>query len=131
DGVGKSILAILIEQALAAKVEEICVVIWPGDQDNYLRAAGSHARLVQFIPQPEPLGYAHAVYCARDFCGSDPFLHMVGDHIYVSSGKPSAQQVAEIAQSEACSVSGVQPTRESQLQFFGAVGGRRLPARQN
>lgn len=129
DGTEKSVLAILIEQALAAKVEEICVVVWPGDQENYLRAAGSHANMVRFVPQPEPIGYAHAVYCARSFVGSDPFLHMVGDHLYVSAGKPSAQQVAEMAQAEECSVSGVQPTRESQLQYYGAVGGHRLPGR--
>jgi UTP--glucose-1-phosphate uridylyltransferase len=30
DGHEKSVLGILIEQGLAAKVEEICVVVWPG-----------------------------------------------------------------------------------------------------
>jgi UTP--glucose-1-phosphate uridylyltransferase len=129
DGREKSVLGILIEQALAAKVEEICVVVWPGDESHYLQAAGSHAGMVRFVAQPRPLGYGHAIYCAREFVGSDPFLHMVGDHLYVSAGKPSAQQVAEIAESEECSVSGVQATHESQLPMFGAVSGRRLPGR--
>jgi UTP--glucose-1-phosphate uridylyltransferase len=130
DGREKTVLCILIEQALAARVEEICVVVWPGDESPYLQAAGSHAGMVRFVAQPRPLGYGHAIHCARDFVGSDPFLHMVGDHLYVSAGKPSAQQVAEIAQQEDCSVSGVQATRESQLALFGAVSGRRLPGRQ-
>lgn len=129
DGVEKSVLGILIEQALAAKVEEICVVIWPGDEGRYAQAAGSHAGSVRFVTQPHPLGYGHAIYCAREFVGSDPFLHMVGDHIYVSPGKPSAQQVVETAQSEECSVSGVQPTHESLLAQFGAVAGHRLTGR--
>jgi UTP--glucose-1-phosphate uridylyltransferase len=129
DGHEKSVLGILIEQALAAQVEEICIVVWPGDESRYIQAAGSHAAMVRFIAQPHPLGYGHAIYCARDFVGSDPFLHMVGDHIYVSSGKPSAQQVVEIAQAEECSVSGVQATRESLLPQFGAVAGHRLPGR--
>jgi UTP--glucose-1-phosphate uridylyltransferase len=126
----KPVFRILIEQALAAKVEEICVVVWPGDESRYIQAAGSHAGMVRFVTQPRPLGYGHAIYCARDFVGSDPFLHMVSDHLYVSAGKPSAQQVAEIARAEECSVSGVQATRESQLALFGAVSGRRLPGRQ-
>ena len=129
DGHEKSVLGILIEQALAAKVEEICIVVWPGDESRYLQAAGSHAGMVRFIAQPRPMGYGHAIYCARDFVGSDPFLHMVGDHIYVSAGKPSAAQVVEIAQAEECSVSGVQATRESLLAQFGTVAGHRLAGR--
>ena len=38
----------------------------------------------------------------------------------MSAGKPSAAQVVEIAQAEACSVSGVQATRESLLAQYGA-----------
>ncbi|MEI9973257.1 MAG: sugar phosphate nucleotidyltransferase [Ignavibacteriota bacterium] len=127
DGHEKAVLSILIEQALAAKVEEICVVVWPGDESRYVQAAGNHAGMVRFVAQPRPLGYGHAIYCAREFVGSDPFLHMVGDHLYVSAGKPSAAQVVDIAQAEECSVSGVQATRESLLAQFGAVSGHRLP----
>jgi UTP--glucose-1-phosphate uridylyltransferase len=130
DGHEKSVLRILIEQALAAKVEEICVVVWPGDADRYRQAAGSHAGQVRFLSQDQPLGYGHAIHCAHEFVGSDPFLHMVGDHLYVSAGIPSAAQVVEIAQAEQCSVSGVQATRESLLSQFGAVGGHRLTGRQ-
>ncbi len=131
DGHEKSVLAILIEQALAAKVEAICVVVWPGDEGHYREAAGIHASSVRFVSQPRPLGYGHAIYCAHQFVGSDPFLHMVGDHLYVSAGKPSAQQVAEVAAARECSVSGVQATRESQLPLFGAVGGHRLAGRND
>ena len=131
DGQVKSVLGILIEQALAAKVEEICVVVWPGDESRYIQAAGSHAGMVRFIAQPQPRGYGHAIYCAHEFVGSDPFLHMVGDHLYVSAGRPSAAQVVEIAQAEGCSVSGVQATRESLLPHYGAVAGHRLPGRHD
>ena len=129
DGREKSVLGILIEQALAAKVEEICVVVWPGDESRYVQAAGNHAGMVRFVAQARPLGYGHAIHCAREFVGSDPFLHMVGDHLYVSAGKPSAAQVVEMAQAEECSVSGVQATRESLLTQFGAVSGHRLAGR--
>jgi UTP--glucose-1-phosphate uridylyltransferase len=37
--------------------------------------------------------------------------------------------MVELAQTERCSVSGVQPTRESLLPRYGTVGGRRIPSR--
>jgi len=127
DGERKSLLRILVEQSLAAGVDEIAVVVWPGDEASYAQAAGPHGASVRFIPQPEPRGYAHALHCARGFTQSDPFLHMVGDHLYVSTAaKPSAQRLVELAQNERCSVSGVQPTREGLLQRYGTVGGRRV-----
>ena len=129
DGREKSVLGILIEQALAAGVEEICVVVWPGDEARYSQAAGGYTGAVRFAAQPRPLGYGHAIHCARAFVGADPFLHMVGDHLYVSLGPPATQQVIEVAQAEECSVSGVQATRESQLPLFGAVAGRRQAGR--
>jgi UTP--glucose-1-phosphate uridylyltransferase len=134
DGEGnrKSLLCILIEQSLAAGVEEIAVVVWPGDESSYAQAAGLHAPSVRFIPQAEPRGYGHAIHCARSFTNGDPFLHMVGDHLYVSTAsKPSAQRLVELAQKERCSVSGVQPTRESLLFQYGTVGGRRIPQRSD
>lgn len=130
DGTEKSVLSIQIEQALAADVGEICVVVWPGDETRYAQAAGSLAGAVRFVPQPHPpRGYGHAIYAAREFVGQEPFLHMVGDHLYVSGAKVGVQRLMALAESEACSASGVQPTRESLLPRFGAVAGRRLSGR--
>ncbi|MGA2144663.1 MAG: sugar phosphate nucleotidyltransferase [Bryobacteraceae bacterium] len=132
DGAEKSVLSILIEQSLAAGAEEIAVVVWPGDESRYAQAAGPHASAVRFIPQPEPRGYGHAIHCASSFTGSDPFLHMVGDHLYVSAApKPSAERLVELARAERCSVSGVQATRESLLARYGTVGGRRFAQRSD
>ena len=131
DGQEKSVLGILVEQALTASVEEVCVVVWPGDEARYLQAAGKHAGRLRFVPQPRPLGYAHAVSCARDFTGAEPFLHLVGDHLYVSADtKACAQRLVELAEAESCAVSAVQPTHESLLPRYGTVGGRRMPGRQ-
>jgi UTP--glucose-1-phosphate uridylyltransferase len=131
DGREKSVLAIFIEQALAANVQEICVIVWPEDAARYAQAAGNHGGAVQFIPQPQPRGYAHAIWCAHEFTKGEPFLHMVGDHLYVSAAaKSSALRLVELAESEECAVSGVQPTRESLLPYFGAVAGRRVSGRQ-
>ena len=130
DGVEKSVLGILIEQALTANVGEVCVVVWPGDEARYAQAAGSLAGAVRFVPQEHPGGYGHAIYCAREFVGNEPFLHLVGDHLYVSAATLGVQRLVELAESESCSASGVQPTRESLLPRYGAVAGRRVPGRQ-
>src|SRR5205085_7422821 len=67
DGVTKTALVIIIEEILQAGLEEICVVIWPGDQAAYANAAGTHGSRLKFVEQTAPLGYGHAVHCARGF----------------------------------------------------------------
>lgn len=127
DGDQKSVLHIIIEEAVGTGIDDICVVIAPGDEPAYRQAAGDLAPNLCFVPQTEPLGYGHAVYCARDFVAGEPFLHMVGDHIYLSETQQGcAQQLLEVAQAHACAVSAVQPTRENLLPLFGAVGGHRV-----
>lgn len=132
DGTPKSVLQIIIEEALQAEIEEICVVICPGDAASYTEAAGNHARRLTFIEQTEPLGYAQALYCARDFVADEPFLHLVSDHLYVSHREQGcASQLVAVAKEFNCSVSAVQASRESQLPYFGTIGGRRVTGRNN
>lgn len=130
DGEEKPVLGILIEQALRAEIDEICVVVFPGDEAEYARVAGRRLGPVRFLPQPEPLGYGHSIWCAREFTAGEPFLHMVGDHLYVGCGREGcARPLVELAAREECTVSAVQSTRESLLPGYGAVGGRRVPGR--
>ncbi|MDQ3685204.1 MAG: sugar phosphate nucleotidyltransferase [Acidobacteriota bacterium] len=127
DGDQKPLLNIIVEEAIGAGIEDICVVIAPGDEDAYRQAAGGHAGRLSFVAQDEPRGYGHAVFCAREFVGEESFLHMIGDHVYISGNtKSCAEQIIQVACRESCAVSGVQPTRENLLPYFGAVGGHRL-----
>jgi UTP--glucose-1-phosphate uridylyltransferase len=132
DGAQKTALTIIIEEILKAGVNEICVVVQPGDQQAYKTAAGTHANRLQFVEQPEPLGYGHAIQCARSFTGSEPFLLLVGDHLYVSrTNKGCAEQLVEAARRESCSVSAVQATHESKLPYYGTLGGKLAPGQQS
>jgi UTP--glucose-1-phosphate uridylyltransferase len=128
DGLEKTALQIILEETLAAGAEEVCLVVAPGDQEAYAAAAGEHAPRLQFVEQAAPRGYGHALALARDFTRNEPFLHLVSDHLYVSR-QPArcAQQVVERARAASCSVSAVQPTRETMLPLYGTVGGRRVP----
>lgn len=130
DGVEKKALEVILDEAVAAGAEEIGLVVVPGDEEAYRSAAGGHVGRLHFLPQSEPRGYGHAVFLARKFTAGQPFLHLVGDHLYIArSAARSARQVVEAAQAEQAAVSAVQPTRESMLPYYGAVGGRRVPQR--
>ena len=127
DGTQKAALQIIIEEALSAGANDIAVIIQPGDEAAYAKAAGLHARHLRFIEQDNPRGYGDAVLRAMDFIKDEPFLHLVGDHLYLSlSNRTCAQQVMQLAEAESCAVSAVQATRESLLPNYGAIGGRRV-----
>ncbi|QDT08991.1 sugar phosphate nucleotidyltransferase [Planctomycetes bacterium K23_9] len=127
-GEDKTALQLIVEETIDAGIEEICVVIKPGDEDAYRNAAGSHLGSLQFVEQPEPKGYADAIYRAKDFVGDEPFMHLVGDHLYLSSSDvPCAKQLVSIASEHDCSVSAVQATRENKLPYFGIISGSHVP----
>ncbi|MGA2247898.1 MAG: sugar phosphate nucleotidyltransferase [Verrucomicrobiota bacterium] len=125
DGKSKTGLAIIVEEALASGAEEVCVVVHPGDAEAYRAAAGPHGKRLVFLEQTKPQGYGHAVWSARSFTGSQPFLLLVGDHLYLSGEERScARQLVEVAAAEACAVSAVQATYENKLPYYGVAGGR-------
>jgi len=132
DGQEKTALQIIIEEVVSAGVKEIAVVIQCGDQSAYSEAAGEYAPMLTFVEQPEPKGYGEAFHRASEFVGSEPFVHLVSDHLYISGeSRRCAQQLVEVACSEECPVSAVMATRESMLPYYGTVGGRRMEGRHD
>ncbi|MEM6777318.1 MAG: sugar phosphate nucleotidyltransferase [Planctomycetota bacterium] len=128
EGEEKSALQLIIEETLSAGIEEIAVVIRPGDEANYRSAAGHALGSLRFAHQDQPLGYADALLRAESFVGDDPFLHLVGDHLYLSAAtKTCAAQLVDMAQQHQCPVSAVQSTREHRLPYFGIVSGTSVP----
>jgi UTP--glucose-1-phosphate uridylyltransferase len=151
DGLTKPVLQIIAEEAIESGIEEICVVSAPGDETYYRHHFQSYAenlrssfkgiawaeeqavRLVElearlrFAIQPEPEGYGHAVWCARDFVAGHPFLLLLGDHLYISSEpRRCARQVLDLASTLECAVSAVQSTREHLIHQYGTLTGKRL-----
>ena len=123
----KAFLELLIEEVRAAGINDLCIIIQPGDEGPYAEAIGDQVHNVTFLAQKEALGYGHALYTANEFTGGDPFLHLVGDHLYVNRGsESSARHLVDFASKQKCAVSTVQPTRESLITNFGVVGGKRI-----
>ena len=124
-GEERAVLSLVVREAIRAGITHVCIVVHPGDEENYAKLLTEDSAQITFIEQPEPRGYAHAVFCARDFVGDEPFLHLVCDHIYVGTGADGcAKRLVDAANAEGCSISSVQITRESLLPFFGTVGGQ-------
>ena len=137
----KAALAIIVEEAVAAGAHEVAIVVRPGDEADFREAAGSAASKLELIPQTEAAGYGNAILQARRFVDDEPFLHFVGDHLYVSdaaasdehggaAATPCACQLVAVAKAEDCCVSAVQAAREHMLPYFGAVGGQLVPGRR-
>jgi len=128
DGQDKTALQLIVEECLSAGVETIGVVIRPGDQPAFEKAAGSLAGSLHFAFQDQPRGYADAILQAESFVGDAPFLHLVGDHLYLSGTEDScACQLIQVAGEFDCSVSAVQATHETKLPYFGIVSGTHVP----
>lgn len=123
----KTFLELLIEEVKAAGINDVCIIVQPGDENPYGQAIGDHVHNITFLSQEEAFGYGHALYTAYKFTGRDPFLHLVGDHLYVNRGsESSARHLVDFASKQNCCVSTVQPTRESLITNFGVVGGKRV-----
>lgn len=79
-----------IEAIRAAGITEFGIIV--GDTATEVEATlGDGSRFdaqFTFIPQPEPLGLAHAVATARPFLGEDDFVMYLGDNVIKSSLGP-------------------------------------------
>lgn len=124
DGQQGTVLRRTLDEVVAAGIEEIAIIVRPGQSAPYLSAAGTHASRLVFFEQDNPRGYGDALLRSADFVNEEAFLHLVADHLYVSrSSQTCAAQLCTVAAANECSVSAIQPTRENEIIFFGTVGG--------
>ena len=151
DGLCKPAIQIILEEALDSGIEEVCLVVNPHNREPIARHfqpptaeemrtfQGKDWALLQMariqhiaarltiVVQETPEGYGHAVWCARDFVGREPFLVMLGDHIYTSGeSRRCARQLIDVFETYGASVSAVQQTPTDLLYLFGTVRGQRV-----
>ena len=52
---------------------------------------------MSFVRQMQPLGLGHAVWCARDLIGDEPFAVMLPDMLMdADAGRPCVQAVTDL-----------------------------------
>jgi UTP-glucose-1-phosphate uridylyltransferase len=96
----------------------------PRHFQEYSRHILDIGRQVKFIVQTAQEGFGHAVYAAKEEIGNEPFLLMLGDHLYRSTVDIScARQLLEAYQRHGTSILGLRLTPEAQIGNFGTVTG--------
>jgi len=73
-----------------------------------------------YIRQKEPLGLGHAVLCARQFVGNEPFAVLLGDDV-VEARVPCIGQMAEVYAQKKQTVLGVQQVGWDNVHKYGIV----------
>ncbi|RKU25737.1 GHMP kinase [Candidatus Poribacteria bacterium] len=146
-GRAKPAIMAIIEEAVNAGIEEVCLIVQKRDIElfesffktppriehynklskenqkycDYLLELGSK---ISFVTQDVQEGFGHAVYCAREWVGNEPFLLMLGDHLYGSNEQESCtQQVLDAYERVNHSVVGLKETLIDELSNFGCVTG--------
>jgi len=140
--VDKPTIQYIVEEAIESGVEDIIVVTGKGKRaiedhfdiafelEHILEEKGkfdilekvrksSHVNL-HYIRQKEAKGLGHAVWCARNFIGDEPFAVLLGDDI-VEAEVPCTKQLIEQFERTGRSVIGVQPVCVDQTHRYGIV----------
>lgn len=147
DGRVKPIIQIIVEEAVSAGIEEIGIVVQECDREifsnffkippkpelfnklspenqqysQYLQDLGER---VTFLTQTEQEGYGHAVYCGKEWINDEPFMLLLGDHVYASDTETScAGQILDIYQQFQQSVIGLTIMSEDIIHKAGCVTG--------
>jgi UTP-glucose-1-phosphate uridylyltransferase/mevalonate kinase len=147
DGIAKPVILLLVEEALSAGIEQIIIIVQENDLDDfraffevqvtienynklprhfqdYARRILEIGSCIHFVTQGAQEGFGHAVYCAREAVGNEPFLLMLGDHLYRSNTDLScAQQLIDAFDQHGMSTLGLRRTPEDQLANFGTATG--------
>ncbi|MEQ9669141.1 sugar phosphate nucleotidyltransferase [Coleofasciculus sp. G2-EDA-02] len=147
DGRTKPVILAIVEEARRGGIEEIGIVVQPSDRAifeaffktppkqelwdklsdenqeycQYLQELGER---ITILTQAEQEGYGHAVFCAKDWVNQEPFLLLLGDHLYVSDTEiPCTRQVLEIYEKMGQSVIGLTEMSAEIIHKAGCVAG--------
>ena len=80
------------------------------------------------VRQKKPLGLGHAVFCARDLVGDEPFAVLLSDDL-IEAPVPCLRQLMEIFEEKRESVLALRRVPEDQVQRYGIVQGKQLTKR--
>ena len=75
-----------------------------------------------FIRQQAPLGLGHAVWCARDIIGDEPFALLLPDMLHHTSGKGCLAEMIAAYEEHGGNHIAVAPVPDDQTHQYGIVG---------
>ena len=134
-------LQIVIEEALASGVEEVVLVTSPqkaqileyfrrdtpyeahlaglgkGELLKGLHDLTKRVRIASAV-QDAPRGLGHAILCAKDAVGDEPFLVILPD-VLIESHTPCCRQLAAAYEKTGCAVNATEHTPRHRLHLYG------------
>ncbi|CAM3508198.1 UTP-glucose-1-phosphate uridylyltransferase [Bacillus inaquosorum KCTC 13429] len=141
--VDKPTIQYIIEEAVEAGIEDIIIVTgkskraiedhfdYSPELERNLEEKGKTELLekvkkasnladIHYIRQKEPKGLGHAVWCARNFIGDEPFAVLLGDDI-VQAETPGLRQLMDEYERTLSSIIGVQQVPEDETHRYGII----------
>lgn len=140
--VDKPTIQYIVEEAIESGIEDIIIVTGKGKraiEDHFDNSFELEQNLLEkekfdilekvrqssnvdihYIRQKEPRGLGHAVWCARNFIGDEPFAVLLGDDI-VQADVPCLRQLINEYESTLSSVIGVQTVPENETHRYGII----------
>lgn len=140
--VDKPTIQYIVEEALASGIEEILIITGRSKraiEDHFdrsielelnLEASGKTAELemvkeisgirIHYTRQKEPRGLGHAILCAKQFVGDEPFAVLLGDDV-VDGKVPALKQLIDVYDKTGASVLGVQEVPQEKVSSYGIV----------
>ena len=137
----------IVEEAIASGIEELLIITGRNKRsiedhfdrslelEQQLKDHGKYDMLkmieeisdirIHFIRQKEARGLGHAVLCARQFVGEEPFAVLLGDDL-VDAKVPCLAQLIDVYKDYGGSVLGVQQVPKSQVSRYGIVDPREV-----
>jgi len=143
--VDRPLIQHVVEEARAAGIEQFIFVTGPNksvieehfakhpELDQVLAARGKTAELAELarsllppgsahsVVQEEPLGLGHAVWCARELVGGEPFALLLSDVLVQTQGKNCLAQMLDIYGKHGGNIIAVYPVPDDQVQSYGVV----------
>ncbi|MDN5390080.1 MULTISPECIES: UTP--glucose-1-phosphate uridylyltransferase GalU [Bacillus] len=141
--VDKPTIQYIVEEAIDSGIEDIIIVTGKGKraiEDHFDHAPELERNLeekgkkellekvqkasnmadIHYIRQKEPKGLGHAVWCARNFIGNEPFAVLLGDDI-VQAKTPGLRQLMDEYEKTLSSIIGVQQVPEDETHRYGII----------
>lgn len=140
--VDKPLIQYAVEEALEAGIEQIIFVTGRGkgaledhfdisyELEDTMRARGKSLSVIEgirqkpgspvYVRQQEPLGLGHAVWCAREIVGDEPFAVLLPDELMV--GKPGfIAQMVEAYNQVGGNIVGALEVADSETDKYGII----------
>lgn len=147
--VNKPSIQLIVEEAAAAGIEQVIIVTGRGKTEivdhfdahpaleDTLRRAGKEAlrqdvirptQLVKLftVRQQRPLGLGHAILCARELIGDEPFVVLLPDDL-VDAPVPCARQLMDVHERTGKSVLALMNVRREETSSYGIAAGTADP----